>query len=170
MQKCYKNNIKLTEMEKVNVPWTWQGSTEFLPPDKAIGFIYLVQCYGFVPGEDVKEYVGRKLLTTTNRKRIGVREKKSTKTRKTYKVVKKDSGWSSYNTSCKPLKELLDTCEHPWRWRKIVLEWAYSKKQLSWLETKHIVIRGLMEKDSWNENLLGKWFKKDTMGPTEVNK
>ena len=127
--------------------------TEDMVPANAIGFVYGIQ------HTSGKAYIGRKLLTTTRRKKIGVRAKKITKTRKTYETTVKDSGWMTYTSSCRPLQEEIKA--DPWSFTKYIIEWAYSRKQLSYLEVKHQMINELLERDSYVDNVAGKWYRRD---------
>ena len=140
------------------IPWMYRG-LEITPadvPEGSVGFCYLVYDYTY----DMI-YIGKKQLTSTNRKKIGVREKKSTKTRKTFKVTVKDSDWMNYNTSCKPLQERLKTAKKG-EIRKEILEFAYSKKNLSWLELKHQVLKEVLTRGkSYNECIAGRYWARD---------
>lgn len=149
--------------EQVHIPWCYMGvpiSDYNKPPEWAIGMIYLITYYP--PRGEKKQYVGKKSLLSTTRKKIGVRKKALTGTKKTYETTVKDSGWQSYNSSNKILAKLLETTTEPHSWTKDILHWAYSKKNLSYLETKEQLSRGLLEKDSWVDNVAGKWYRHDT--------
>ena len=71
------------------MPWMYKGSTEFVPPEGAVGFVYRILEYhseaevslvhrkvGIWPCK--KLYIGKKLLQTNRKGKIGVREKKAT--------------------------------------------------------------------------------------------
>lgn len=147
----------MTEKNKeVVLPWWYNGGPvdESQIPEWAIGMVYII-----VRLEDMKMYVGKKLLQSTNKKRIGVREKAATKTRMIYKVVKRGSNWQQYNSSNRALAA--EIRDNPEKFRKSILEWAFSKKNLHWLEVKYQVIYEVMEKESYNDNIGGRIWRKD---------
>ena len=73
--------------------------------------------------------------------------------RKYYELIKKESDWFSYTGSIK--KNILEPVV-----RKEILEFAYSKRHLTYLETKWLFKEDVLERDEYiNENILGKFFK-----------
>ncbi|MEY4331676.1 MAG: putative endonuclease segE, domain, partial [Bacteroidota bacterium] len=66
-----------------------------------------------------------------------------------------------YYGSCKPLLTDLKYFGPPSFTREI-LEFCYTKKQLSYYEVKWQMLLNVLENDSYNENIQGKWFKRDT--------
>lgn len=128
--------------------------TENMVPSWAVGFVYQIDNHA-----QFKSYIGRKLLTSIRRKKIGIRAKKISKTRKLYETTIKDSGWMQYQSSCKPL--IAEMKEHPEWFSKHIIHWAHSKKHLSYLETKEQLCKGMLEKDSYVDNVAGRWFRKD---------
>ncbi len=146
--------------------WLYNGlpiDEENCPPSWACGF-----CYMIVNLETGGMYIGKKSLTSIRKKKIGVRAQAKQKAetgdgrvKKVERIVK-SSGWESYNSSNKTLAAEITV--NPEKFRKTIIEWAYSKKNLSWLEVKYIVKTGLMERESnsYNENLMGKFWKHDT--------
>lgn len=143
--------------------WTYNGIKEFSVPEDAIGFIYYIETWGKGDMSDRKVYIGKKGLVSTRRKKIGVRAKKATKTRKTYETVVKDSGWRSYTGSSKELNQWIK--DNPHTYNKRILAWAYSKKNLHYLEMKYQYQYQVLEKDSWNDNIGGRIWRKDVIKP-----
>ena len=127
-------------------------------PEWAVGFIYQIDNHS-----NFKSYIGKKLLTSTRRKKIGVRKKLSSKTRKTYETTVKDSGWMTYNSSSKILQK--EIADHPEYFSKHILHWAHSKKHLSYLEVREQMSKGLLEKESYVDNVAAKWYRRDLVKP-----
>lgn len=145
------------QKEQILVQWQYQGQPIESPPEWAIGMVYKISTH--IAGEQTKYYIGKKSLTHSNRKKIGVRAKKASGTRKTYETIVKDSGWRAYTGSCRPLNALIR--EMPTCYQKEVLEWAYSKKNLHYLEMKYQYQYAVLEQDSWNDNIGGRIWRKD---------
>lgn len=149
-----------TQKESTDVPWIYQGMpvTDTDIPDYAIGYVYLIT--QTLPGHSgkVRVYVGKKMLQSTRRKRIGVREKAATKTRKTYKVEKKDSMWREYWGSSRSLHEARDTGIGIWN--RYILQWCYSKKNMSYEETRYQFLYRVMTEPSFNDHI-GNWYAMD---------
>ena len=151
--------------KQVEIPWYYKGylMTSEAIPEGSVGY-----CYYIVHLPTKKGYIGRKLLTSTTRKRIGVREKAATRTRKTFKVTVKESNWLQYNSSCKPLQ--LAMKENPDEFRKNILEFAHSKKHLHYLELKYMFHFNILEIDSWNDNIGGTIYRRDLIKPEPKTK
>lgn len=144
----------MTEKKELK-PWVYRG-VDVAPstvPEEAIGFIYLILW------DADKPYIGKKSLTSSRKKAIGVREKATTGTRKRSKIVVKDSGWQTYTGSCKPLNELIT--QEPKKCYREILEWAYSKKNLHYLEMKYQYKYNVLETDSFNDNIGGRIWRMD---------
>lgn len=124
-------------------------------PIDAIGFVYLI-----TSRDTGKIYVGKKAFTHTRKTRISAREKKATGTRCTFKKTAADSKWRDYYGSCKELQEEIKIHGKD-RFDRTILTFAYSKKQLSYLEVKYQMLLEVLEKDSYNGNVLGRFYRKD---------
>lgn len=112
-----------------------------------------------------KIYIGKKQLLNATKKRVGKREaaKQLLETgdkRKVKKIIRgtKVSNWLSYSGSCAELTADIKQSEE--LFRKEILEFAYSKKQLSYLETKYQFLYNVLEVDSYN-NHIQNWYRKD---------
>ena len=69
------------------------------------------------------------------------------------------SNWKTYYGSNDVIKDLVKSGKSDIFDREI-LEYAYSKVQLTYLETKYQFLREVLEKDEYlNINILGKFFK-----------
>jgi hypothetical protein len=158
--------------------WLYQGKevTEDMVPEWAVGFVYRITRYP-VSIEEIKKgiyinigplklYIGKKLLTSTNKKKIGVRAQAKQlletgdkrRVKKVSRVVK-NSGWINYNSSCKPLQA--DIKEHPELFVKEIIHWCHSKKHMTYCEIKEQFLHNVLEIDSYNDNIGGKIFRKD---------
>lgn len=110
-------------------------------PTGAVGFIYVIQ------NKDTGEYyIGKKSLysTRTLPPLKGTRRKRK---------VTKESDWLTYQSSSQKVKEWISP-------KKAILVWCYSKKELTYEETRALMCYRTMEDErSLNENILGKFFK-----------
>jgi len=125
---------------------------------KAIGFIYIIV------DEDGREYVGQKSLYSKRKRKFGKREAAAItdKRKKTYEYIVKESDWLTYTGSNKELNEKI---KEGIKFTKHILELCYNKKQLSYYETKYLMIRESIEPGnmSYNGNILGKFYPKDLL-------
>lgn len=154
----------MEQKDKVEVPWVYEGSivTEESVPEWAVSYVYLIQheVPGGEGGGKTIIYVGKKALSTNRRKRIGVREKAATKTKKTYKVEKKSSNWSEYWGSSKSLLQARESGIG--EWHRTILHWCYSKKNATYLELRTQMQMRVLEEYSYNENINGSIYRPDT--------
>lgn len=106
-------------------------------------------------------YIGKKSLYSNLKKRIGVRAKKATGTRKTFERVRKESDWQKYYGSSKEM--LLDISKMgKENFHREILELCCSKKYLSYSEFAwQVKLDVLKTKTSYNGNILGRWYSKD---------
>lgn len=148
-------------------------------PQRAIGFIYKISRYlnksmandayrtsPFTLNLNLpdKRYIGKKLLTSATKKKVGKRAsaKQLLETgdkRKVKKIIRgsKVSNWMVYHSSCKPLQEEIK--EHPELFRKEIIEFVFSKRDLTYKEVWWMFHFNVLEIDSYNDNILGKFFK-----------
>ena len=140
--------------------WTYQGKViqqlEDLPNYENLhGFIYLI-----VNTRTGKFYIGKKALVHKKKTRISKREKTLTKTRATFKRTTKDSGWLKYWGSCAPLKEDLKL-QGEQDFTREIIELSCTKKYLSYAEFHYQVKYDVLRADSYNGNILSRYFSKD---------
>jgi hypothetical protein len=129
--------IKKTTVEKAE--WTYQGKKDFTIPENAIGFTYLIEIIG-----TPFYYYGKKNLTSTRGRGK--------------KAVTKESAWQNYEGSSKELKEIINGGK---KIKKTILDFAYSKSELSYKETEKIICSGaLVDKNSLNRWVICKIFQK----------
>jgi len=106
-------------------------------------------------------YIGKKSLYSNIKKRIGVREKKSTGTRKTFERIRKESDWQKYYGSSKELKEDITKLGKE-NFHREILELCCSKKYLSYSEFAwQVKLDVLKTNKSYNGNILGRWYSRD---------
>lgn len=130
-------------------------------PLGTFGFVYEV----ITP--EGKKYIGKKVLYHNQKRKLTRAElaEQTGRGRKSlFKIVSKESDWKSYfgsNASLKKqivegevTKESLD---------RQILEMAFNKKHLTYLETKYLFQLGVLEHPElyYNDNILGKFFSKD---------
>lgn len=123
-------------------------------PNEAIGFVYFIDNVS-----KRKFYIGKKNLHSTRKVKFGKKEiaKITDKRLKHYKMETKESNWREYNGSNKPLLADIANGDHI---TKNILEFAYNKQQLTYLETKWLFSYDALEtKNCYNDNILGKFYK-----------
>lgn len=131
-------------------------SIDQLPNHKSIvGFVYKI-----TNTETGKFYIGKKDLYHSRKTKISKREKVSTGTRKVFKRVVKESDWLSYYGSSKDLKDDIEKLGKE-KFKREILELCCSKKYLSYCELKHQILNDVLVKDSYNGNIMGKFYSRD---------
>jgi hypothetical protein len=131
-------------------------SIEDLPNhEEAVGFVYKIT--NIITG---RFYIGKKSLYSERKTKISNREKTQTKTRKTFKRVVKESNWKSYYGSCAELTEEIAMTDKKFYQREI-LEVCCSKKYLGYCELAHQIKNDVLTNNSYNGNILGKYFPSD---------
>jgi hypothetical protein len=128
-------------------------------PEGAFGFVYEVQ---HLPSG--KRYVGRKQLISVTTKALGKKElaeltdKRASKKKK----VQKESDWKTYYGSQSEIKQLIKDGKEK-EFERRILQFAFSPKHLTYLETKYLFSLEVLENPNvfYNDNILGKFFRKD---------
>lgn len=135
-------------------------------PDNTYGFVYEV-----VHKKTGKKYLGKKVLFFERNVKLGKKElkelqekrkeeKKKGRVSKKKKVIK-ESDWKTYYGSQKEIRALLKQ-EGPQEFTREILELAKDKKHLTYLETKLLFTKGVLESEEYlNDNILGKFYSKD---------
>ena len=123
---------KLTDKPKVEkAVWILNGKEDFNIPSDAYGFVYRIDVIG-----TPFYYYGQKRLTSTRGRGK--------------KAVTKESAWRNYEGSSLELKALIKSGK---KIKKQIIEFAYSKSDLTLKETKQIICNGCLE----DENSLNRW-------------
>ena len=124
-------------------------------PKGAFGFIY--QTTHLPTG---KKYIGKKSLIYNLKKKLGKKEKALWEGKgrpPVYKRVLKESDWKNYYGSHGFIKEANEE-----DLKREIIQIAYHKKELTYLECKYQFTLGVLESRSYlNDNILGKFFDKD---------
>lgn len=128
-------------------------------PEESFGFVYEVK---HIPSG--KKYIGRKQLISVTTKALGKKElaeltdKRASKKKK----VQKESDWKTYYGSHSEIKQLIKEGKHG-EFERTILQFAFSPKHLTYLETKYLFSLEVLEKSEiyFNDNILGKFFRKD---------
>ena len=124
-------------------------------PNNAFGFVYQTT---HLPTN--KKYIGKKSLMYNLKKKLGKKEKLLWEGKgrpPVYKRVLKESDWKKYYGSHSFIKEANEE-----DLKREILEIAYHKKELTYLECKYQFTLGVLESRSYlNDNILGKFFDKD---------
>jgi len=145
-------------------PWTYRE----LPLDvdslfvkrtteESIGFIYKIT--NTVNG---KIYIGRKSFTASKKTAIGKRamakmvDKRGSKT----KTVVKTSNWQLYTGSNKQLNEDIKNGDDITR---EIIHLCFTKKQMTYWELFYQMQYDVLRSDSYNDNILGKFFRADLL-------
>jgi len=138
-------------------------------PKGTYGFIYEV----YHKPTDVK-YIGKKVLYFERNKRLGKKaleelrlERKAKgiggRTPAKQKVIT-ESDWLYYYGSQKEILKLSKEDNASENWEKRILQFVPNKKLLTYFETKHLMVSGVLEDElssHINDNILGKFYRKD---------
>jgi hypothetical protein len=120
-----------------------------------IGFVYKITHL-----ESGKFYIGRKVLITRRKARISATEKKKTGTRKTFKLIEKESNWMVYYGSCDQLNSDVKSMSAT-SFKREILELCCSKKYMNYCEVYWQMKLDVLRANSYNGNVLGKYYQKD---------
>ena len=132
------------------IQWLWEGNhiKDEEVPESAVGFIYMIE---HIPTG--KYYIGKKNLWA---KRT-LPPLKGTKRKR--KIIK-ESDWKSYISSNQWIKE--EASADVTAFKKKILQFCYSAKSLTYYELYwQMKYNVLADENSLNDNLLGKFFRKD---------
>ena len=122
-------------------------------PKNTFGFIYEAT---YIPTRE--KYLGKKVLFLN-------RTLPPLKGAKRKRKVIKESDWQTYYGSHTKIKQLLSEGKQEYFSREI-LEFAFNKKHLTYLETKYQFSNNVLENTEYiNDNILGKFFRKDLVNP-----
>lgn len=130
----------MKKSEYTESPWLWKG--DIIDPeliyDGTYGFVYLLEN----PQRNVS-YIGKKNLVRYDRRG----------------KILGESNWMTYFSSSKEVKDILKETGYG-EWQRHILAFAYTKRQLSYLETKYLFTYEVLERDDFlNKSIAGKYFK-----------
>lgn len=135
--------------------WIYKGKvfTEDMIPENAVGFIY--EMTAIIDGKSVS-YIGKKNFYADVKTKLGKKNMPTDKRLKTYKRVRKTI-YQRYYSSNEVLKK---AHKDGVLIKRDILRICYSKIELSYQETKHQFVLGVLESDKYlNGNILGKFYK-----------
>ena len=135
-------------------------------PENTFGFVYIV-----THKPSGKSYIGKKVLFHNKKQKIGKRELEKLQgvvgRRPSYKLVVKESDWLKYTGSHTFLKEIRKENRYDELRREILLI-CFTKKILTYNELKYQMMFEVLEESSYlNDNLLGKFYRKDFIRENE---
>jgi hypothetical protein len=144
----------------MNTPWMYRNQEitciEDLPNCEQLhGFVYLIQ-----DEVTLRSYIGKKILHNTRKKKITQKVKKATGTRRTYERSITESNWKEYYGSSKELLQDLQKYGKS-RFKRTIIELACTKKYLSYAEVAWQIKLDVLRNDSYNGNILGRYYTKD---------
>lgn len=122
------------------------------------GFIYKI-----TNKKTGKFYIGRKAFFHNKKKKLTKKElaEQTGPGRKaTTRIEQVDSGWQEYWGSSKELlADIRDKGED--NFERLIIQFCNSKKQLTYYELYYQMKYDVLHIDSYNDNILGKFFRKD---------
>ncbi len=134
------------DVEEYQNPWLYKDtpikSEEIL---KYFGIVYII-----TDNETGKKYIGRKYIWSMRKEKGSTRRKK------------KESDWQNYYSSNEELKQIGK--ETPERLHREILHLCKNRGETNWRELEEIVKQNaLYDTNYLNENLLGKYFRKNVI-------
>lgn len=123
-------------------------------PNNCFGFVYRIDNL-----DSGKSYIGKKQCFSIYKKKFSKKKllEISDKRLKNYSIEKRETNWKKYTGSNTDLN--LDIALGN-RIKKTILEFAFSKRHLTYLELKYQIIYGVLESEKWyNDSILGKFFR-----------
>tara|TARA_R100001015_G_C4521887_1_gene90672 strand:+ start:35 stop:487 length:453 start_codon:yes stop_codon:yes gene_type:complete len=128
-------------------------------PEGTYGYVYQTT---HIPSG--KKYVGKKALIYNIKRKLGKKELALHEGKgrpPKFKIVQKESDWKTYYGSHKFIKEEIKKGKQS-DFERAILQYAFSKKQLTYLENKALFSLGVLEREEYlNDNIEGRYFKKD---------
>jgi len=132
---------------------------EDLPNPNIFGFIYKITNL-----KNGKIYIGKKQILSKTKIKIGKKEKALLPTQRgrtpSKKLVIKESNWSEYWGSCKPLLEDVKKLGES-NFKKEILMFCISKKLLTYWEAAYQIKEDVLLKDTYCDTILGHYYRKD---------
>jgi hypothetical protein len=152
--------------------WTYNGKyiTEISDmPEGVFGFIYKI-----TNGKTNEFYIGKKQVVSVRKRKFGKKETAALtdKRSKKYEMVEKESDWKEYRSSNKIVKSWFEENKKLLkednrddindRLELRILKFCSNKKSLTYYELQEQFAHDVLANElSLNDNLLGKFFRKD---------
>ena len=128
-------------------------------PEGTHGYVYMTT---HIPTGN--KYVGKESLIYNQKKKLGKKEAALHEGKgrpPKFKMVQKESDWKTYYGSHHFIKEEIKKGNQS-DFRRVIMQCATSKKELTYLENKALFSLGVLERDDYlNDNIEGRYFKKD---------
>ena len=151
----------------LTMTWTYNGKyiTKLSDmPENVFGFIYKI-----TNGKTGQFYIGKKQVVSIRKRKFGKKETAALqdKRMKKYEMVTKESDWSSYRSSNKEVTNWFITDGIPNedindQLKLEILRFCTNKKSLTYYELQEQFAHDVLGDElSLNDNLLGKFFRKD---------
>ena len=151
----------------LTMTWTYKGKyiTDLSDmPENVFGFIYKI-----TNGKTGQFYIGKKQVVSIRKRKFGKKETAALqdKRMKKYEMVTKESDWSSYRSSNKEVTNWFITDGIPNedindQLKLEILRFCTNKKSLTYYELQEQFAHDVLGDElSLNDNLLGKFFRKD---------
>ena len=151
----------------LTMTWTYKGKyiTKLSDmPENVFGFIYKI-----TNGKTGQFYIGKKQVVSIRKRKFGKKETAALqdKRMKKYEMVTKESDWSSYRSSNKEVTNWFITDGIPNedindQLKLEILRFCTNKKSLTYYELQEQFAHDVLGDElSLNDNLLGKFFRKD---------
>ena len=122
------------------------------------GFIYKITNL-----ETNKFYIGKKSFVHNKKKKLTkkeIAEQTGPGRRSTTKVEQVDSGWRNYWGSSKELLADVKSLGKD-KFEREILKFCPTKKQQTYYELQYQISNSVLFTDSYNDNILGKFYRKD---------
>ena len=152
--------------------WTYKGEviTELKDmPEDVFGFIYKI-----TNGKTDEYYIGKKQVVSVRKRNFGKKEIAALEDKrvKKYEMVTKESDWKTYRSSNKEVKGWFDENEKALsenrrsdindQLKLEILRFCSNKKSLTYYELQEQFSHDVLGDElALNDNLLGKFFRKD---------
>lgn len=135
-------------------------------PEGCVGFVYIITHV-----DTGKYYIGKKSLYHTQRKVLGKKERlimleeiTGKGRRPTKKTIVKESDWETYYGSSKNVKIDIIKEGHE-KFTREILRFCFQKKETTYWEAYYqFTYNVLVDKNSYNDNILEKFFREDNLG------
>ena len=144
----------------LTMTWTYNGKyiTELSDmPDGTFGFIYKI-----TNGKTDEFYIGKKQVVSIRKRRFGKKETAALtdKRMKKYEMIEKESNWVNYRSSNTTVMSWFDSNNDNIELK--ILRFCTSKKSLTYYGLQEQFAHDVLGDElSLNDNLLGKFFRKD---------
>ena len=137
--------------------WYYKGSVvdsvDKMPVD-VFGFVYKIT--NIVNG---KVYIGKKQVYSTTKRVFGKKEAAAMtdKRKAKHEYVTKEGAWLNYTGSNSVLNSDIKSGDEI---KREILIFCNSKAKLTYFETKYQFVEGVIEQETYNDNINGKYYRK----------